>query len=210
MLVDEYGVSAQDSEWYVASMHHWDDHDPGATVVPRDGSSIRMIENRGKNTSSALAGALFDGQVDALGVTESQLPTLLANTSVRRLFDNPREVEASYFRSTQNPADHACAGIAEAVDRAGIRNCRRSCFIFTLTPSAGRSAGAGRSRASSKPGPISISAEEQEIFNSDPWAYGLEANRHVLEKFFAYCHAQGISARGSSPSKRFSIRARSR
>jgi 4,5-dihydroxyphthalate decarboxylase len=31
MLVDSYGVSVQDSEWYVASMHHWDDHDPGAT-----------------------------------------------------------------------------------------------------------------------------------------------------------------------------------
>jgi 4,5-dihydroxyphthalate decarboxylase len=38
-------------------------------------------------------------------------------------------------------------------------------------------------------------AEEQEIFDGDPWAYGLEANRHVLEKFFAYCHAQGISDR---------------
>src|SRR6266571_577904 len=78
MLIDEYGVSAKDSEWHVASMHHWDDHDPGATVVPRDGSVIRMIENSGKNTSERACKALFDGQVDALGVTESQLPTLLA------------------------------------------------------------------------------------------------------------------------------------
>ena len=31
------------------------------------------------------------GQIDALGVTESQLPILLANDSVRRLFENPRE-----------------------------------------------------------------------------------------------------------------------
>jgi 4,5-dihydroxyphthalate decarboxylase len=51
MLVDSYGVSVQDSQWYVASIHHWDDHDPGATVEPRDGSVIRMIENSGKNTS---------------------------------------------------------------------------------------------------------------------------------------------------------------
>ena len=34
MLIDEYGVSATNSEWHVASMHHWDDHDPGATVEP--------------------------------------------------------------------------------------------------------------------------------------------------------------------------------
>jgi len=38
-------------------------------------------------------------------------------------------------------------------------------------------------------------AEEQRLFQSDPWAYGLAANRHVLDKFFAYCHAQGISGR---------------
>jgi 4,5-dihydroxyphthalate decarboxylase len=38
-------------------------------------------------------------------------------------------------------------------------------------------------------------AEESEIFKGDPWAYGLEANRHVLDKFFQYCHAQGISGR---------------
>jgi 4,5-dihydroxyphthalate decarboxylase len=38
-------------------------------------------------------------------------------------------------------------------------------------------------------------AEEGQIFQSDPWAYGVEANRHVLDKFFVYCAAQGISAR---------------
>src|SRR6185503_16660479 len=101
MLIDEYGVSAKNSEWYVASMHHWDDHDPGATVEPRDGSTIRIIENAGKNTSERACRALFDGQVDALGVTESQLPTLLANADVKRLFENPREVEAGYFRRTK-------------------------------------------------------------------------------------------------------------
>ena len=66
-------------------MHHWDDHDPGATVEPRDGSVIRMIENSGKNTSERACNALFDGQVDALGVTESQFPTLLANDTVKKI-----------------------------------------------------------------------------------------------------------------------------
>jgi 4,5-dihydroxyphthalate decarboxylase len=45
--------------------------------------------------------------------------------------------------------------------------------------------------------------EEQEIFTIDPWAYGLEANRHVLEKFLAYCDAQGITARGIAPEEIF-------
>jgi hypothetical protein len=38
-------------------------------------------------------------------------------------------------------------------------------------------------------------AAENAIFHGDPWAYGLEANRHVLDKFLSYCDAQGISAR---------------
>jgi 4,5-dihydroxyphthalate decarboxylase len=38
-------------------------------------------------------------------------------------------------------------------------------------------------------------AEEQEIFQTDPWAYGLEANRHVLETFLGYCYAQGVTAK---------------
>ena len=38
-------------------------------------------------------------------------------------------------------------------------------------------------------------AQEQGIFKTDPWAYGMQANRHVLEKFLAFCEAQGITAR---------------
>ena len=46
-------------------------------------------------------------------------------------------------------------------------------------------------------------AEEKKIFRSDPWAYGLEANSHVLNKFLGYCHAQGISARKLAASELF-------
>ena len=101
MLIDEYGVSAKETEWYVASMHHWDEHDRGATIEPRDGSMIRLMQNRGRNTSERACRALFDGEVDALGVTESQLTTLLADDSVGKLFENSHEVEASYFRKTK-------------------------------------------------------------------------------------------------------------
>jgi 4,5-dihydroxyphthalate decarboxylase len=101
MLVEEYGVSAKESQWYVASMHHWDDADPGASVESRDGSALRWIQSPGKNVSERACRALFDGEVDALGVTESQLPILLASDAVKRLFENPREVEANYFRNTK-------------------------------------------------------------------------------------------------------------
>lgn len=202
MLVDEYGVSVKDSKWYVASMHHWDDHDPGATVEPRDGSVIRMIGNRGKNTSERACRALFDGQVDALGVTESQLATLLANDSVKRLFANSREVEAGYFRDTKIlPIMHVLALQKKVVDQ----HPELPVQLFQLYSAAKRWAQRWRRAIPSlvEAWPNHYLAEEQRLFQSDPWAYGLTANRHVLDKFFAYCHAQGISGREIAPEEIF-------
>lgn len=192
-LVDHYGVSAPRSQWYVASMHHWDDHDPGATVEPRDGSVIRRIENAGKSTTERACRALFDGQVDALGVTESQLPTLLAEHSVKKLFDDSREVEANYFRQTRIlPIMHVLAlqrSIAERYPELPEQ-------LFRLYAEAKRWAQRWRRAIPSlvEAWPNHVLAEEREIFKTDPWAYGLEANRHVLDAFLGYCHAQGISA----------------
>jgi 4,5-dihydroxyphthalate decarboxylase len=194
MLADEYGVSAKNSQWYVASMHHWDDHDPGATVEPRDGSAIQIIQNDGKTTSERACRALFDGQVDALGVTESQLATLLANGSVKKLFENSREVEAGYFRNTGIlPIMHVLALQKDIVERFPELPEK----LFDLYSDAKRWARRWRRAIPSlvEAWPNHHLAEEQKIFSTDPWVYGLEANRHVLEKFLVYCDAQGITAR---------------
>ena len=117
MLVDEYGVSAKNSQWYVASMHHWDDHDPGATVEPRDGSVIRLIENSGKNTSERACRALFDGQVDALGVTESQLADSAGQRFGAKIVWKLARRRSSLFSQNPNLTDHARAGVAKKYRR---------------------------------------------------------------------------------------------
>lgn len=203
MLTDQYGVSARDSQWHVASMHHWDEHDPGATVEPRDGSVIRMMQNSGRNTSERACRALFDGQVDALGVTESQLPALLADASVKKLFDNSREIEASYFRETKIlPIMHVLALQKPIVER----HPELPEQLFRLYAGAKRWAQRWRRAIPSlvEAWPNHSLDEERNIFQTDPWAYGLDANRHVLEKFLGYCDAQGITARRVAPEEIFS------
>ncbi len=201
MLVEEYGVSARDSEWHVASMHHWDDADPDAGVEPRDGTVIHMITGEGSAAERA-CGALFDGRLDALGVTESQVETLLANGSVKRLFEKPREVEARYYRSTGIlPIMHVLAlrrELAEA--RPDLPE-----NLFRLYCEAKRWAQRWRRAMPSlaEAWPDHYLSEEKEIFQSDPWAYGLAPNSHVLDKFLGYCHAQGISARKLPASELF-------
>ena len=198
MLVDDYGVSARDSQWYVAAIHHWDDVDPGATVEPRDGSVIRMIQNTGKDTSERACRALLDGQVDALGITESQLATLLADQSVKRLFDDPRAVEASYFRKTKIlPIMHVLAlqrGLADQHPELPAK-------LFHLFANSKRWAQRWRRAIPSlvEAWPNHYLDEERKVFASDPWVYGLEANRHVLERFLDDCDAQGISGKRLAP-----------
>jgi 4,5-dihydroxyphthalate decarboxylase len=202
MLIDEYGVSAKDSQWYAASMHHWDDHDPHATVEPRDGSVIRMMQNSGKNTSERACRALFDGQIDALGVTESQYATLLADSSVKKLFENSREVEANYFRQTKIlPIMHVLALRKNLAERFPELPAQ----LFRLYSDAKRWAQRWRRTIPSlvEAWPNHYLADEKRVFNTDPWAYGLEANRHVLETFLGYCRAQGITARSIAPEEIF-------
>jgi len=202
MLIDEYGVSAKDSEWYVASLHHWDEDDPSATIEPRDGSIIRLLQNSGTNPSEGACRALFDGRVDALGVTESQLPTLLANNSVARLFENSREVEASYFRRTKIlPIMHVMAMQKRLVEKYPELPEK----LFRLFADAKRWAQRWRRTVPSlaEAWPNHYLADERQIFQTDPWAYGLEANRHVLDKFLAYCHDQGVTARDTAPEEIF-------
>ena len=195
MLIDEYGMSAPGTEWHVASMHHWDDAAPRRAVEPRDGSTIRWMKTAGKSTSEqGLPGALQRSGPDALGVTESQLAAMVANSRFRRLFESPREIEVTHFRETQIRPSCMCwrcgNGTAEKFPELPEKLFR----LFSRC-GAGRNAGAGRSQVWFKLGRILTSLEERRIFKSDPWAYGLEANRHVLE------HVPGIllCSRGDRP-----------
>lgn len=205
MLVDEYHVSAPQTQWYIAAMHHWDDADPGAAVQPRDGSVIHWIESRGRDTSERACRALLDGEIDALGVTESQLPTMLAHDTVKRLFTDPREVEANYFRRTRIlPIMHVLAVQKSIIQRAPDLPAE----LFRVYSDAKRWAQQWRRAVPSlvEAWPNHYLAEEREIFGADPWAYGLEANRHGLDKFLAYCHAQGVSATSLEPENLFDPR----
>jgi 4,5-dihydroxyphthalate decarboxylase len=201
-LADEYGVSPKTTQWYALSMHHWDDRDSGAPVMPRDGSVIQWLQNNDMSNSERTCRALFDGEVDALGVTEAQLPLLSANPEVKRLFENVREVETRYFRKTRIlPIMHVMALKKDLAERCPELPAE----LFRLFSESKRWAQRWRRAIPSlvEAWPNQTLDEEGKVFETDPWAYGLEPNRHVLNKFLDYCHAQGISARKIAPEELF-------
>jgi len=202
MLIDEYGISPKSTHWYVASMHHWDDGNANEEITPRDGSVIHRIEAKGSNVSERSHQALAQGEIDALGVTENQLALLQGDKRIKRVFENSQEEEASYFKKTRiMPIMHILAmrksvvkqhpDLPEKLFRLFCQSKRLAQEWMRTIPSLTI---AWRNEYLEK---------EREIFQEDPWAYGLEKNRHLIEKFLSYCHAQGISDQKISPEDLF-------
>jgi len=53
------------------------------------------------------------------------------------------------------------------------------------------------------PWSASIASELGKNFGTDPFPYGLEANRKTLDAFCRFAHAQGVTARKLTPDDLF-------
>jgi len=200
MLVEDYGV-APATDWYVATMHHWEDGSE-EEVVPRDGSNIRRYAIPADPQTEITAQALLTGEVDVVGVTENVAPSLLADGRVRRLFEDARAEEAAYYRRTRIfPIMHVLAlrrSLLESQPQLPSE-------LFRLFCEAKK-----RGQAMMQAVPTWSMAwkeryleQEAELFGGDPWQFGLSANQHVLDKFIDYCWQQGIAARRLTASELF-------
>jgi 4,5-dihydroxyphthalate decarboxylase len=192
-LVDEYGVSPSATEWYVRTIYHWNDADH-SKVAPRNGSTIRFLDLNGDAQAETAYMALLEGKVDVMGVTENQLPCLLRDRRVRRLFPNYQQEDAGYYHKTRIfPIMHVLC-----VQSAVVQKCPDlPAQLFRLFADARMIA---RRHATAIPShtlacrSAYLEAEARE-FGGDPWRHGLKANQHVIEKFISYCYDQGIAAR---------------
>ncbi|MDE0032127.1 MAG: hypothetical protein OXU75_03230 [Deltaproteobacteria bacterium] len=200
-LVNEYGVTPANSRWYAASLHHWDGDVTETTVRLPGGAEIEVLQGEGGAADRAMA-ALREGRLDMLGVTETQLPPLLADPSLKRLFEDYRDVEAEYFRKTRIlPIMHVLAVKKSVVEQ----NPDIPAALFELF-----SRGKRQARQWFADMPSQVMAwrqhaleQEHEVFGGDPCPYGLDANRDVLNTFIEYCEAQGICERNLSPEELF-------
>ena len=201
MLTDEYGVTPKNSQWHAASLHHWDDGATEASVKLPGGAVIEVLQGEGSAAERAMR-ALREGRLDMLGVTETQLPPLLADPSLKRLFEDYREVEAQYFTKTRLfPIMHVLAVKKSVLEQ----NPEVAPALFELFSRAKRQA---RQWYANIPSMVMAWREhaldeERAVFGGDPCPFGLEANRHVINTFIEYCEFQGICERNLSPEELF-------
>ncbi len=192
MLVEDYGVSPQAVQWYITSAHHWEDSSEEA-VEPRDGSEVRHYTTASSSDMDVACRALLEGEVDVIGITENQAPLLVADGRARRLFHDYRAEEVAYYQRTRIfPIMHVLAMKKSLVAARPDLPAQ----LFNLFCQSKKLA-----QAAIRPVPSWSFAwkdyyQENEggIFKGDPWAFGLAANQHVVDKFAGYCYQQGIAA----------------
>jgi len=183
MLQHEYGVKLDDIEW--------------CTWVPRQRMEIDLPK-RYKVThippDRKPDQMLFDGELDAIMVP-SLFPSLFKPPlHVRRLFEDSPKVEAEYFKKTGIfPIMHSIA-LRQDVSEEHPWIARS---LFKAFQRAKEDAYARLNDVS--PYKISLAwfrgpvEEQRSILGDDPWTYGLENNRHVVETLMTYLYEQGLA-----------------
>ena len=171
-------------------------------IEPKDGSSIRWVEKRSDSPAKNAWTALKKGEIDALGLTEAQISWIRGEAQIGRLFENYREIEAAYFQRTKIfPIMHVIAASRGIIEKHPDLPSK----IFELFT---RSKQLGRQWLDAIPS-MGLAwkhrylDEERAMFPEDPWGFGLQRNRHVLERFLSYCERQGITARKIEPQELF-------
>ena len=203
-LVDDYGVSPEKTQWYVASIHHWDHAGDEGEIRPRSGFQIRRLKNyAGAHAAQETAfSALRQGEIDALGTTHHPRLLLPKDKKIKRLFENYKEVEAGYYKRTRIlPIMHVIAVRNSAVEKDP--DLPGKVFeLFSQAKKLGRESVVWNSSLYVAWKDHYLD-EEGELFQGDPFAYGLAANAHVIEKFLSYCWDQGIMERRLNPKDLF-------
>jgi 4,5-dihydroxyphthalate decarboxylase len=187
ILADEYGVELRSIRWVEGGLDT-----PWQGDSRQDAHSIPGVRFERASEQTTLSNMLADGEIDAL-VGARIPPSLGRSPDVRRLFPNYREVERDYFQRTGIfPIMHTLV-IREELYRAkpwiGVSLYKALVASKELALRDMRFSGAMRYMV---PWLYDDIDEIDELFGGDPMPYGLEPNRHALETFARYLHAQGL------------------
>ena len=198
-LQHDYDVHARDLRWFTGGLYS-----PGyvarAPIALPDDIDLQVIpEDR------HLEEMLECGDLDAL-VSPLRPQSLRAGTgSVRRLFPDYRSVEKDYFRRTGVfPIMHLVV-MRRAVYEANPWIAVSLYEAFEAAKREGRKRLVSTSALAVALPWIPADLEEiADVFGDrDPWVYGVDANRNVLEALAQYSFEQGLATRRVSVEELF-------
>jgi 4,5-dihydroxyphthalate decarboxylase len=181
LLQHEYGVAPGDIHWFRRRSEH----------VSIDIPAGVQIDNIAKDQT--LDSLLDEGGLDALAVTSPPRPFLEGSPRVRRLFSDPRAVEAEYYRRTRIfPIMHMVV-IRRALYEQGPDIAVRLAQGFEA---AKRMAFEAYDEGLSPLPWVSVDLEyARKVLGKDVSPYGIKRNLATLEAATLYSHEQGLTKR---------------
>jgi 4,5-dihydroxyphthalate decarboxylase len=190
MLQHDYGLKAQDMQWFMGGLNTFVE----PPLIPLDlPADIRLDFLSGGQTLERMFEA---GELDAL--LSLYIPKLFLDRSplIARLFTDYKRVEQDYYRRTGIfPIMHTVV-LREDVHRAhpwAARSIYRAfCQARDLAVDGLYDTDALRVAL---PWLIDHVEETWRVIGKDFWAYGLEANRPTFAAVGRYVHEQGLSPR---------------
>ena len=189
MLKHQYGVLPEDIHWFRRRSEH----------VSIKAPASLWIDNIEKGRT--LDDLLEEGKLDALAVTSPPRGFKSRPNLIRRLFPDPREVEAEYYRQTKIfPIMHLIV-----VRRAVYE--KNPAVATALVAAFERSKQQAYERLEERllPMPwVNMDLEyAQQTIGADIYPYGVKRNRPTLEAATLYAYEQGLTDRQFAVSELF-------
>jgi 4,5-dihydroxyphthalate decarboxylase len=187
---EHYGVHHREVHWLVGGLEQTGRTERIDVRTPPD-TRVEAIP-----PDKTLSQMLEEGSIDALFSSRDPLCYQRGSTRVRRLFPDPKATEIEYFRKTGIfPIMHLVVlrkSIHGEHSWAAQELYKAFCRSKAQAEPALRDTGALRVMV---PWLHHAMAETRQIMGSDPWPYGVHANRAAIETFVRYAHEQGLIAR---------------
>jgi 4,5-dihydroxyphthalate decarboxylase len=190
ILEEEFGVKPSDIHWRRGGIEEAGRGERAPISLP-DSVDLQQIPD-----DKTLSGMLEAGELD--GYIGARAPScfLRGAPHVGRLFKNYIEDEKDYFRRTRIfPIMHMVGirktlveqhpWLAVSVYKAFLK--AKALAVHELNEIC--------HLAVTLPWMVHHHNEAKALMGEDYWPYGLDANRHVIEKFAQYHHGQGLSVR---------------
>jgi 4,5-dihydroxyphthalate decarboxylase len=186
MLEHDYGIKSEDMHWFMGGLNTFVEQ----PLIPLDLPKVKLDFLSGTQTLEKMFDA---GELDALLTLYIPQSFLNGAPHIARLWPNFKEVEIDYYRRTKIfPIMHTIVireevyeqypWIAQSLFKAfneSKRLCQEAMYEFSALKYM-------------MAWSIDEMEKEREALGPDPWAYGLEANRHVIETLVQYTYEQGL------------------
>lgn len=192
-LNDEHGVGLKDIHWVQAGTNEAGRTEKVELSLPR---GVKLTRVADKSLSQMLA----SGEIDCAIIARPPDCFRVGHPDVVRLFPDYRPMEETYYERTRVwPIMHIIALQTRVLnENPWVGRNLYNAFLASKNRSVERLCDPAVSRYP-LPWLPAYARKMSDMFDGDPFPYGIEENRPTLEQFLRYAYEQGIAQRHVKP-----------